>query len=52
LKKSIPVTIELAAMAIVLGVALAIPLGVLSATRQDKLRITWAACWLSLPILP
>jgi peptide/nickel transport system permease protein len=37
LKKSIPVTIELAAMAIVLGVALAIPLGVLSATRQDKL---------------
>ena len=37
LKKSIPVTIELAAMAIVFGVALAIPLGVLSATRQDKL---------------
>ena len=37
LKKSIPVTIELAAMAIVLGVALAIPLVVLSATRQDKL---------------
>ncbi|HEY5867697.1 MAG TPA: ABC transporter permease [Candidatus Tectomicrobia bacterium] len=37
LKKSIPVTIQLAAMAIVFGVALAIPLGVLSATRQDKL---------------
>jgi peptide/nickel transport system permease protein len=37
LKKSIPVTLELAAMAIVFGVALAIPLGVLSATRQDKL---------------
>jgi len=37
LKKAIPVTIELAAMAIVFGVALAIPLGVLSATRQDKL---------------
>jgi len=37
LKKSIPVTVELAAMAIVFGVALAIPLGVLSATRQDKL---------------
>jgi peptide/nickel transport system permease protein len=37
LKKSIPVTIELTALAIVFGVALAIPLGVLSATRQDKL---------------
>jgi peptide/nickel transport system permease protein len=37
LKRSIPVTIELAAMAMVFGVALAIPLGVLSATRQDKL---------------
>jgi len=37
LKKAVPVTIELAAMAMVFGVALAIPLGVLSATRQDKL---------------
>jgi peptide/nickel transport system permease protein len=37
LKKAIPVTIELAALAMVFGVALAIPLGVLSATRQDTL---------------
>ncbi len=37
LKRAIPVTLELAAMAIVFGVTLAIPLGVLSATRQDKL---------------
>src|SRR5882762_9477061 len=37
LKKSIPVTIELATLAIVLRVGLGIPLGVLSATRQDKL---------------
>lgn len=37
LKKSIPVTVELAAMAMVFGLALAIPLGVLSATRQDKM---------------
>jgi len=36
LKKSIPVTIELAALAMVFGLVLAIPLGVLSATRQDK----------------
>jgi peptide/nickel transport system permease protein len=37
LKKSIPVTLELAALAMVFGLLLAIPLGVLSATRQDKL---------------
>jgi peptide/nickel transport system permease protein len=36
LKKSIPVTIELAALAMVFGLLIAIPVGVLSATRQDK----------------
>jgi len=36
LKKSIPVTLELAALAIILGLAIAIPVGVLSATRQDS----------------
>ena len=36
LKKAIPVTLELAALAIVLGVAISIPIGVMSATRQDK----------------
>ena len=36
LKKSIPVTIELALLAMILGLVVAIPLGVLSATRQDK----------------
>jgi peptide/nickel transport system permease protein len=35
LKKAIPVTLELAALAIILGVTIAIPVGVLSATRQD-----------------
>jgi peptide/nickel transport system permease protein len=35
LKKSIPVTLELAALAIILGLVIAIPVGVLSATRQD-----------------
>jgi peptide/nickel transport system permease protein len=35
LKKAIPVTIELAALALVLGLVIAIPIGVLSATRQD-----------------
>jgi len=35
LKKAIPVTLELAALAIILGVTIAIPIGVLSATRQD-----------------
>ena len=36
LKKAIPVTLELAALALILGLAIAIPVGVLSATRQDK----------------
>jgi peptide/nickel transport system permease protein len=35
LKKSIPVTVELAVLALILGLAIAIPVGVLSATRQD-----------------
>ena len=35
LKKAIPVTLELAALAIILGLIIAIPVGVLSATRQD-----------------
>ncbi len=35
LKKAIPVTLELAALALALGLVIAIPLGVLSATRQD-----------------
>jgi peptide/nickel transport system permease protein len=35
LKKAIPVTLELAALAMVLGILIAIPIGVLSATRQD-----------------
>ena len=37
LKKSIPVTLELAALAMAFGLLIAIPMGVLSATRQDKL---------------
>lgn len=36
LKKSIPVTIELATFAMVLGLVIAIPVGVISATRQDR----------------
>jgi peptide/nickel transport system permease protein len=35
LKKAIPVTLELAALALVLGIVIAVPIGVLSATRQD-----------------
>jgi peptide/nickel transport system permease protein len=35
LKKAIPVTLELAALAMILGLMIAIPIGVLSATRQD-----------------
>jgi peptide/nickel transport system permease protein len=35
LRKAIPVTLELASLAIVLGLSIAIPVGVLSATRQD-----------------
>ena len=37
LAKSIPVTVELASLAIILGLIVAIPIGVLSATHQDKL---------------
>jgi peptide/nickel transport system permease protein len=36
LKKAIPVTVELATLAMILGLVIAIPIGVLSATRQDK----------------
>src|SRR3989449_3615485 len=36
LGKSIPVTIELATLAMLLGLVIAIPVGVLSATRADK----------------
>ena len=36
LKKAIPVTLELATLAMVLGLIIAMPVGVLSATRQDK----------------
>jgi len=36
LKKSIPVTLELAALAMILGLCIAIPVGVLSAIRQDQ----------------
>jgi peptide/nickel transport system permease protein len=35
LRKAIPVTLELATLAILLGLAIAIPVGVLSATHQD-----------------
>ena len=34
-EKAIPVTLELAALAMILGLLIAIPIGVLSATRQD-----------------
>ena len=36
LAKAIPVTLELAALAMILGLVVAIPIGVLSATRQDS----------------
>src|SRR5207253_5812798 len=36
LKKAIPVTVELAALAMILGIVIAIPVGVLSATRPDQ----------------
>jgi peptide/nickel transport system permease protein len=36
LKKSIPVTLELATLALILGLVIAIPVGVLSATHQDQ----------------
>jgi peptide/nickel transport system permease protein len=35
LKKAIPVTLELATLAMILGLVIAVPIGVLSATRQD-----------------
>jgi len=35
LKKAIPVTLELATLALILGIVIAVPIGVLSATRQD-----------------
>jgi peptide/nickel transport system permease protein len=37
LKKAIPVTLELATLAMILGLLIAIPVGVLSATRQDSM---------------
>src|SRR5690242_7600422 len=36
LAKAIPVTIELTVLAMILGLVIAVPIGVLSATRQDK----------------
>jgi peptide/nickel transport system permease protein len=36
LRKAIPVTVELATLAMILGLVIAIPIGVLSATRQDS----------------
>jgi peptide/nickel transport system permease protein len=35
LKKAVPVTLELAALAMIIGLVVAIPIGVISATRQD-----------------
>jgi peptide/nickel transport system permease protein len=37
LKKAIPVTLELATLAMILGLVIAVPIGVLSATHQDRL---------------
>src|SRR4029077_16508128 len=36
LKKAVPVTVELGTLALILCVAFAVPIGVLSATRQDS----------------
>jgi len=36
LAKAIPVTIELAVLAMILGLVIAVPIGVISATRQDQ----------------
>jgi len=36
LRKAVPVTLELAALSMVIGLAVAVPIGVLSATRQDS----------------
>jgi peptide/nickel transport system permease protein len=35
LKKAIPVTLELATLAMILGLVIAVPVGIISATRQD-----------------
>src|SRR5438067_12344400 len=35
LKKAVPVTLELAALAMVIGIVIAVPVGVLAATRLD-----------------
>ena len=35
LRKAVPVTLELAALAMIIGLVIAVPVGVLSATRQD-----------------
>jgi peptide/nickel transport system permease protein len=37
LRKAIPVTLELATLAMIMGLVIAIPIGVLSATHQDRL---------------
>src|SRR3989475_158745 len=37
LRKAIPVTLELAALAMIIGISIAVPVGVLSATRQDSM---------------
>jgi hypothetical protein len=42
LKKAIPVTLELATLAMILGLVIAVPIGVLSATHQDRCRTTSA----------
>ena len=36
LKKAIPVTLELASLAMIIGIVIAVPVGVMSATRQDS----------------
>jgi len=36
LKKAVPVTIELTVLAMILGLVIAVPIGVISATRQDQ----------------
>jgi peptide/nickel transport system permease protein len=36
LRKAVPVTVELAALAMAIGLVVAVPIGVLSATRQDS----------------
>src|SRR5437016_12679881 len=53
LKKAVPVTLELAARAMVIGIVIAVPVGVISATREDSAsddsgRVV-AVCGLSFP---